>query len=157
MVEFRQPRNQQLRCKQLRCKVLRCKQLGQMVGRGFRQPKSQQLRCKRKARQQEAGKRKRSLSWNQMEIQGETNLPLMARMQEETGMGGQLWARQFTDGFRTAGEMGQPGVYPLSRKSTVQESASVKLLADVKMRLTLPCQLLALRMRRNCGDKRGAE
>ena len=45
-------------------------------------------------------------------MQGKINLPLLAHMLDELGMGGQKWIKQFTEGFPVIGDISEPGVYP---------------------------------------------
>ena len=42
----------------------------------------------------------------------EINLPPLAHMMYEMGMGGQEWAGQFANGFPVIGIIPEPGVYP---------------------------------------------
>ena len=54
-----------------------------------------------------------SLSADQIKVQGEINLPLLAIMLEKLGMGGQKWVRQFQNGFPIVGNLEESGVYPV--------------------------------------------
>ena len=54
--------------------------------------------------------RGKSLSGERKAEQEKINLPHLAHMLNELGMGGQLWVRQFTEGFPVIGEISEPGV-----------------------------------------------
>ena len=73
----------------------------------MQQLKKKVFRCKRATEDSE-----KSLSNGQKAAQGKINLPLPAHMLNELGMGGQLWVKQFTDGFPVVGEIPEPGEWP---------------------------------------------
>ena len=77
---------------------------------------------------------KKSLTNEQKTVQGKINLPLLAHMLNELGMGGQVWVRQFTEGFPVIGEISEPGVYP-EQQCADPELKPHQLLTNAKYRL----------------------
>ena len=88
-----------------------------------------EFRCRKATR-----KWRNSLSEDQKKVQGKVNLPLLAIMLEKLGMGGQLWVRQFQNGFPIVGNLEEPGVYP-QQSCPDPEISPDRLYDSVKWRL----------------------
>ena len=48
----------------------------------------------------------------------QVHAPLVEELLQENGMAGAAWCDQFVFGFRTIGEIGEPGDYPLSSETS---------------------------------------
>ena len=95
-----------------------------------------QLRPEEKVRGRGTKGGRMSLLRNQMEVQEEINLFLLAGKIRRMGMGGRLGARRLTGGFPLVGELEEPGMYPAGHQREAPDLAPWQLSANAKNRIS---------------------